>query len=139
MRLTVFTAYYHLHVFALSPRGIHQRSEKVHVKGKRGTKGGRIFAMFLRIHEATFRESITIDQRTCPFSPYTLKKSVFASRLRSSNFVAINQEFVRCFSVFPFAIRDEAPIVVFNSSVPFSFFLRRFFRIFDFTHGSAVF
>jgi len=25
MRLTVFTAYYHLHAFALSPRVIHQR------------------------------------------------------------------------------------------------------------------
>jgi len=34
MRLTVFTAYYHLHAFALSPRVIHQRDGD----GARGTK-----------------------------------------------------------------------------------------------------
>lgn len=35
MRLTVFTAYYHLHAFVLSPRVIHQRDGD---GAKRGTK-----------------------------------------------------------------------------------------------------
>lgn len=34
MRLTVFTAYYHLHACVLSPRVIHQRDDD----GARGTK-----------------------------------------------------------------------------------------------------
>lgn len=42
MRLTVFTAYYHLHAFALSPRDIHQSAEEVSSLKELETEGGRI-------------------------------------------------------------------------------------------------
>lgn len=39
MRLTVFTAYYHLHVYALSPRDIHQSSEEEACQKKAENQG----------------------------------------------------------------------------------------------------
>lgn len=44
MRLTVFTAYYHLHAFALSPRVIHQRaSAMAHAEQNEGGKKVRVW------------------------------------------------------------------------------------------------
>lgn len=52
MRLTVFTAYYHLHAFALSPRVIHQRDGD----GARGTKREKKEMKERRANLRRFRE-----------------------------------------------------------------------------------